>query len=1236
MKKTLCKKIKTIITIITFTIVWSYSFSAKIFFNPQEITGNLNCYKNLEIFVNTEWKNITAIDTLLSYDPNKLKIVWIKITDKMTATLWTKISNWKLHNTSIKIWTWIKWVIKYADLAILPIKTWDTKISFVYKKNSTTDTNLAFSWKDYLSRTNSVLIHNIDLWKKCSKFIDKQNFIVNHKKEELKIKNEIKKTYLLNKIIVFSIWIIVFIFLLIQVLKKRKHWKGKKTMIIISIFLFINWITIWSNIKIEWNTNLLMYCPSNFDVKIINPDTEISSIDMILKLNSNDITWTIFSVNNSEYISPIYNKYEYNSDISQYVWKFGWTRLTNLPANWIKKHLWRFYFKNKTWILSTSFDFHIIQWQTAWDTNLSYNWWDTINKNTQEWPWKFNFLTWPCVPDTKSPIINNLSIENWAFRVIPWTAFSFFINDVSSIHADYRFTWNNFDISKYITAPINIDNQYWVDKSTINITIKWSWYEDIFSDWWIHNFNSISPIWKTRNQKDKWFNISINPIHNFHTEEEISIIISWADNTHISKQYINKVNKIIKFNSPEKPYVERNPSTVYHYPKRNDLINPELDKIVFDTKDSRAWVDSWSLHIIIKTWTSSQANWWLIKEYNYWQFWIEKKSFSYTNNWLNWSNSITHEKNYTITLTWFWELPENEYIRIIVNWKDLAYTPNNFSTPNNSFHFKTRQSCLKLQCSDWIKIYTWWNDLNTKVLYWENKIYISWWNSPFLSWNKLFCQEIHHFGLNIYTNWTEISYWNSTWWNQILSNFTWNNLKIKVIWGTAKLIWNTIYFTKTNNTWWNWGNWWWNWGGGWWWGWNINSDNCLLPYSTLPWANWEWKDYSPSYYDNTCLWENNEKTWNTIIEENNEMCKITEIDKEDMQNSYFFACKLWVITDNFFSDLNLSWNIKRKEFAPIISNYAINFLNKRIDYDKKCNFNDINFLIENQKNWIKKACQLWLMWLNSDWSLKNNFNPEWNINLAEFWTILSRLLFWEKYNTKENKKRYILHLNKLYKDNIIDDISQPFSLISIWDILKTLKRTDKTNFMWIMNYEKNNTENICSMSPFWEELENAYLYACNLRITTKPTIKDADMFWAVYRIHLAKMISVYAIKVLWLKPDFNKKCYFKDLNNVNYELRKWWEISCQLWLMWLKYDWKKPLDNFMPYWKVNRAQFGTIMSRLLFKWKYNWNKKCRYCSHLNALKKYWIMNNISNPKKLELRWYVMLMMERANKILEKL
>jgi len=164
-------------------------------------------------------------------------------------------------------------------------------------------------------------------------------------------------------------------------------------------------------------------------------------------------------------------------------------------------------------------------------------------------------------------------------------------------------------------------------------------------------------------------------------------------------------------------------------------------------------------------------------------------------------------------------------------------------------------------------------------------------------------------------------------------------------------------------------------------------------------------------------------------------------------------------------------------------------------------------------------------------------------------------------------------------------------------------------------------------SHFSTELNTAYLYAYKIGITTLPTIQQADLTGVLVRRYLAKMISNFAIKQLGKTPNTWMVCDFTDIENQNAEIQFYIKLACQLGLMGLDAD-GIPVKLFSPKEEVNRAQFGTVLSRTLRGNQYNGGEPF-YSNHLDALQKAEIMKYIDAPGNKELREYVMLMLMRS-------
>ena len=196
----------------------------------------------------------------------------------------------------------------------------------------------------------------------------------------------------------------------------------------------------------------------------------------------------------------------------------------------------------------------------------------------------------------------------------------------------------------------------------------------------------------------------------------------------------------------------------------------------------------------------------------------------------------------------------------------------------------------------------------------------------------------------------------------------------------------------------------------------------------------------------------------------------------------------------------------------------------------------------------------------------------------------------------------------------------------------TVTRIDKTVHIsnWWPGYLPLPTDTTWLLcTAFSAELNSAFTFAFTNGITTIKDCKQANLEGKLQRSHLAKMITQFAVKVMKMKPDITKTCSFSDIWNETAEIQLYIKTACQLGLMGYD-DNGKQSETFNPFGIVDRAQFGTILSRVLRGTKYNWGDPY-YVKHLNALKADWIMTNISQPLVSEIRGRVMLMLMRIGK-----
>ena len=323
------------------------------------------------------------------------------------------------------------------------------------------------------------------------------------------------------------------------------------------------------------------------------------------------------------------------------------------------------------------------------------------------------------------------------------------------------------------------------------------------------------------------------------------------------------------------------------------------------------------------------------------------------------------------------------------------------------------------------------------TIYWNANL--TWWTLKVYDWSN---QEIGNYEIT-----SEWKYWsdnafilplslNSFNWNlDFKAVYNWKNYTIDSIDDSNKWEWcpnknaitfvsencryNLIFKEESNNNWWNswwwgwWGWWWWGWWGWWWWGWWGWADwNILLPNNdtwiiNIGVENTWWTNEWESNNTNTAWNQSRFNNWNPQDILSNGFTI-------EFNNAYMFSFLYWITTMQDIHHANMNWGLNRIAMAKMLSQYAINILKKIPDTTKNCNFWDVTMQMDSDyNNWVTLACQLWLMWVWID-----KFRPNDEVVRAEFWTALSRMLYWLD-DWKDNY--YSTHLAKLKREWIISN-----------------------------------------------------------------------------------------------------------------------------------------------------------------------------------------------------------------------
>ena len=109
---------------------------------------------------------------------------------------------------------------------------------------------------------------------------------------------------------------------------------------------------------------------------------------------------------------------------------------------------------------------------------------------------------------------------------------------------------------------------------------------------------------------------------------------------------------------------------------------------------------------------------------------------------------------------------------------------------------------------------------------------------------------------------------------------------------------------------------------------------------------------------------------------------------------------------------------------------------------------DMDRVTEDLKEYVIESCELWYMWYMANWeAYLESFSPHTPVSVAQASIIISRMSRWNKYAINENQW-YQWHLNAVYENWLVDDISKPFANIMRGDAFKMLYRLFKVQNTW--------------------------------------------------------------------------------------------------------------------------------------------------------------------------------------------
>ena len=190
-------------------------------------------------------------------------------------------------------------------------------------------------------------------------------------------------------------------------------------------------------------------------------------------------------------------------------------------------------------------------------------------------------------------------------------------------------------------------------------------------------------------------------------------------------------------------------------------------------------------------------------------------------------------------------------------------------------------------------------------------------------------------------------------------------------------------------------------------------------------------DYTDSYYDWDCGTHKDGEN-HTHGAAWDEDVNLEELYWKEVVDAYEWAYKNWLTTIGNIQEADPDGYLLRWHMAKMVVNFMMNVLKIKwptVIPDHCKNWNDDPAIWESDEiKWYATiSCALWIMWIDM---VNNEFLPNDIVSRAEFWTIVSRILWWDKFNVVHTPLTpfYKFHLNQLKIIDIMTKINKPLTV----------------------------------------------------------------------------------------------------------------------------------------------------------------------------------------------------------------
>ena len=427
--------------------------------------------------------------------------------------------------------------------------------------------------------------------------------------------------------------------------------------------------------------------------------------------------------------------------------------------------------------------------------------------------------------------------------------------------------------------------------------------------------------------------------------------------------------------------------------------------------------------------------------------------------------------------------------------------------------------------------------------------------------------------------------------------------------------------------------------------WVIKSSVGYFWYPNAQWIkemSWEYIPYVQfELVKHVCRWTCDEKNWFTLNEKK-DWC-IEKSDKLEVKMDFNRPnCSV----DSQINCLGFVKDVKYWEAFKLPESESLSFTLTYVDHNWIVSETRSAKIIWYYKNdeylqkceWVEKCgpARIYQPWEEVKITENVTFHAIWNVDDLNVtvkstssyrkWSYRYDFVSWNKSGSNDSLKSWEI-LTLLKDTTLVANYNPVYVWWGNWWWNWGNSSNDDVILSWQVNW--------CSIvdSNYQDEWNDAFMYACENWITSIKDINEARLDEHMTRAEMAKFVTQFAMVTLKRTPiNINKDCsnFADSIKSYNQELRNYMTLACKFNYMWVHSSDYLALSDFMPNKTVSRAEFGTVLSRILWWDTYEFNKWTYYTNHLNALKSNSIITNI-DPNIIEYRWYVMLMLYRAAK-----